>query len=391
MALGLSAGAAPAAGPSGAWPADAWDGPLLVIRVSSLGDVVLTSGPLRLLRERRPDLRIELLTRRRFAPVWEGSRLIDALVLEDERARDEPASSRATAAGDAAAPGLVLDWQGGRRGRRAAARFARGVPSVRAARAALHRRLLVLCGLRIPAPELFAIRLARSVTGARVARELVAPEVSADPRLREAIRARLLALGDPPAGWAILAPGASRRMKAVPVVLAAAIAAEMRAMGMGVVELAAPDDPDAPGGPGAGAPHAPDAPNEAVSLQGSLESTGDRALRFSGPLREVIALLAEARLFVGSDSGILHLATAVDTPAVGLFGPTAPELGFSPLGRSRAVGVELPCRPCHIHGPQRCWLGHARCWREMRAADVRAAIEALLSDRGARHASRTRE
>jgi heptosyltransferase II len=374
VALRLSARAAPASDPRGAWPADAWRGPVLVIRLSSLGDVVLTSGPLRLLRERRPDLRIELLTRRRFAPVWEGSRLIDGLVLEDGHTPEESESRLGAAARNPAAPALVLDWQGGRRGRRAATRHARGVPVVGARRAALHRRLLVLCGLRIPAPEPFALRLARSITGTGVAPELVVPEVRADAGLREAIRAQLRALGDPAGGWAVLAPGASRRMKAVPAVLAAAIAAELRAMGMGIVELVAPVAPDAPA-----------AHEEHVQLPGRFEAAGDRVGRFTGPLREVIALLAEARLFVGSDSGILHIATGVGTPAVGLFGPTAPELGFSPLGRARAVGVELPCRPCHIHGPQRCWLGHARCWREMTAADVREAIEALMSDAGGRH------
>jgi heptosyltransferase II len=365
VALRLSGPDAPAALPSGAWPADAWRSPVLVVRLSSLGDVVLTTGPLRLLRERRPDLRIELLTRRCFAPVWEESRLIDALVLEDDRVPGDSPPARGVPGRDPVAPALVLDWQGGRRGRRAVRRFARGIPSVHAARAALHRRLLVLCGLRIPAPEPFAVRLARSITGARVASGLVTPEVHADPALREAFRARLRALGNPPGGWAILAPGASRRMKAVPAALAAAIAAEVRAMGMGVVAIAAPGEPGAP--------------------RGRLEATGDLTLRFSGPLREVIALLAEARLFVGSDSGILHIATGVGTPAVGLFGPTAPELGFSPLGRARSVGVELPCRPCHIHGPRRCWLGHTRCWREMRAADVRAAIDTLLPDAGGGH------
>jgi heptosyltransferase-2 len=379
MAPGVSARGASASDLPGAWAADAWRGPLLVIRLSSLGDVVLTSGPLRLLRQRRPDLRIELLTRRAFAPLWDGSRLIDGLSFDDPSAPDGAAPTRGAASSSARIepPALVIDWQGGRRGRRAAARHAGGVPIVRAARAALHRRLLVLCGLRIPAPEPFAIRLARSVTGASVPPELVAPEVRADTGSREALRAHLRALGDPAGGWAVLAPGASRRMKAVPAVLAAAITADLRAMGMGVIELVAPEAPDAPA---PAARNAPDATEEQGPLHGRFETTGDLCLRFTGPLREVIALLAEARLFVGSDSGILHIATGVDTPAVGLFGPTVPELGFSPLGRARAVGVELPCRPCHIHGPQRCWLGHARCWRDMTGTDVRAAIAALSSD-----------
>ena len=103
-------------------------------------------------------------------------------------------------------------------------------------------------------------------------------------------------------------------------------------------------------------------------------------MRFSGEIAEVIALLAEAQLFIGSDSGILHLATAVGTPAIGLYGSTVPALGYAPLGRAQAIGVDLACRPCHIHGADHCWLGHRRCWRELRAAQVWGAIRALLPE-----------
>jgi len=66
-------------------------------------------------------------------------------------------------------------------------------------------------------------------------------------------------------------------------------------------------------------------------------------------------------------------------PTAALFGPTVPELGFAPLGRSRALGVELACRPCHVHGPAFCWLGHRRCWRDLPALEVATALEELAA------------
>ncbi|MCU0617412.1 MAG: glycosyltransferase family 9 protein [Gemmatimonadaceae bacterium] len=79
---------------------------------------------------------------------------------------------------------------------------------------------------------------------------------------------------------------------------------------------------------------------------------------------------------VTNDSLPLHLASAVGTPTVALFGPTTPELGFGPLTPSAEVlGVaDLACRPCHAHGPNACPLGHWRCMEELSVARVIDAV-----------------
>lgn len=366
MAGGLRQGRSPAPAPERPprWPADDWRGPLLAVRLSSLGDVVLTTGPLRLLHDRRPDLAIDLLTRAAFAPALAGLPFIRRILLAD--GPDSPPDGAAAAEPAAAAAyATVLEWQGGARGARAAAASAPGALVVRAGRAAWRRRLLVLLGRRaVGVVEPYAARLARSLAGGRVDPQLAAPWIAADEALRAQARERLARLGSPRRGWAVLAPGASRPMKRVPERLAGKIAAALAERGWGVVRLAAPAEGGPEGGP-EGRPEdgAPGAPGEGP---------------WRGTLPQVAALIAEAGLFIGADSGILHIAAGLDTPAVGLFGPTAPELGFAPLGRARVAGVELPCRPCHIHGPRRCWLGHARCWRELSAGAVLDAAEEVL-------------
>ncbi len=94
-------------------------------------------------------------------------------------------------------------------------------------------------------------------------------------------------------------------------------------------------------------------------------------------LRQAAALIARARLLVTNDSAPLHLASAMGTPVVAIFGPTIPEFGFGPIGRGDAsVGVEgLVCRPCSDHGPPACPLGHHRCMRDLTVDRVLAAIE----------------
>jgi len=85
------------------------------------------------------------------------------------------------------------------------------------------------------------------------------------------------------------------------------------------------------------------------------------------PLRVTAALLEKARVLVTNDSAPLHLASAVGTRVVAVFGPTVPAFGFGPRGSTDRI-VEhgtLPCRPCSSHGPPVCPLGHHRCMREI--------------------------
>jgi heptosyltransferase-2 len=94
-------------------------------------------------------------------------------------------------------------------------------------------------------------------------------------------------------------------------------------------------------------------------------------------LRQSAALIARADVLVTNDSAPLHIATAMGTPIVAVFGPTIPEFGFGPIRPGDiALGLDdLPCRPCSRHGPPQCPLGHHRCMRGLGPDAVLAAIE----------------
>jgi heptosyltransferase-2 len=91
-------------------------------------------------------------------------------------------------------------------------------------------------------------------------------------------------------------------------------------------------------------------------------------------------LIGRCAVIVTNDSSPLHLASAMGTPTVAIFGPTVPDFGFGPLAPSSvAVGHEtLSCRPCHRHGPRRCPLGHFRCMRELTADVVGGHVRTLI-------------
>jgi heptosyltransferase II len=114
-----------------------------------------------------------------------------------------------------------------------------------------------------------------------------------------------------------------------------------------------------------------------------IEAAPARAASAAGvlSLRASAALIQRAAVLVTNDSAPLHLATAVGTPVVAVFGPTVPEFGFGPRRRDDvALGhTGLACRPCSKHGPQRCPLGHHRCMRDLSAETVAAAVMAVAS------------
>ncbi len=90
-------------------------------------------------------------------------------------------------------------------------------------------------------------------------------------------------------------------------------------------------------------------------------------------------LIGRCRAIVTNDSAPLHLASAMNTPTVAIFGPTVPAFGFGPLAESSAITehTSLHCRPCHPHGPMVCPLGHWRCMRDLSLEAVLARVAAL--------------
>ena len=108
-----------------------------------------------------------------------------------------------------------------------------------------------------------------------------------------------------------------------------------------------------------------------VPAGAAVDATGKLSLLASAEL------IGRAAALVTNDSSPQHLASAMNTPTVAVFGPTHPSFGFGPLAtRSAVAGHEgLDCRPCDHHGPPRCPLGHWRCMRELDAAGVHDLLD----------------
>jgi heptosyltransferase I len=77
-------------------------------------------------------------------------------------------------------------------------------------------------------------------------------------------------------------------------------------------------------------------------------------------LRRTAALLARCQLFIGNDTGLLHLAAAVGVEVAGVFGPTSPAVYLPPAGKAVAAADWCPHRKTASFGPPAC-IVQGRC------------------------------
>jgi heptosyltransferase-2 len=120
-------------------------------------------------------------------------------------------------------------------------------------------------------------------------------------------------------------------------------------------------------------------PNEAPLAKEIVQRAGPAARDLTSPdLRNAILALKLARAAVSNDSGLLHVAAAIGTPSIGIFGPTSPWhwAPLNPLAATIETKSELPCRPCH---KPTCRLVHHRCMRDIPPEQVLDAVQRALA------------
>jgi heptosyltransferase-2 len=92
-------------------------------------------------------------------------------------------------------------------------------------------------------------------------------------------------------------------------------------------------------------------------------------------LEDAIDLIAAARIAVTNDSGLMHVAAAVGTPVVAIYGSTAPTNTPPLTERRELVWLGLVCSPCH---QKICPLGHFDCMNRLDAETVASAVDRLI-------------
>lgn len=96
-------------------------------------------------------------------------------------------------------------------------------------------------------------------------------------------------------------------------------------------------------------------------------------------LLQLAALLQMSRIVITNDSGPMHLGLAVGSKVIAMFGPTVGAFGFMPTDHPRAYVIQhnLPCRPCSLHGSNHCPLGHHECMMKINVEQVLEAVSIM--------------
>jgi ADP-heptose:LPS heptosyltransferase len=102
----------------------------------------------------------------------------------------------------------------------------------------------------------------------------------------------------------------------------------------------------------------------------------------SKTLDYTIALCSLAKLVVGTDSALLHIAASVKAPAMGIYGPFPGEIRLSTYPRTDWVNCKRECAPCFMHGPNPCRNsknGHSLCYENIDIEEFKNKIKGLLT------------
>ncbi|HEY6783781.1 MAG TPA: glycosyltransferase family 9 protein [Gemmatimonadales bacterium] len=324
---------------------------ILLVRFSSIGDVILTTPLVRALRRRHPEAELTFVTKRAFVPlVSDNPNLTRVVALEP----DEPVRHLARRL-KPLAPTHGLDLHGSLRSRAlrllVPGKWA-GYRKRKLARGWLISTKLDWYGTHAPVPERY-FEAARHLD---VQPDGGPPEFTIGPQATARVGEWIRGEGLEGKSLAVLAPGAAHVTKRWPAGHWAALAGRLTSRGMTPVIVGGAAD---------------------RGLAARIDGVRSTAGTFS--LQETGAFLARARVVVSGDTGVMHMATGVGTPVVALFGPTVGQFGFLPY-RARATVLErsLDCRPCSAMGSSRCPMGHHRCLDDITPVEVDRAAEQLV-------------
>ena len=324
---------------------------ILVVRLSSIGDIILTTPVVRWIRARWPEARIDFCTRIQFIPLLAGSPRLSGLFTTESL----PADSYYN---------LVVDLQNSRRSR-ALLRKVEAKTTVRYRKGNWKKWLLVHCKIDVygEAPSVVE-RYGSALSGLGVN--------SDDPgcELWPSASDTAFSGGILPGKGPVLAVcfGARHYTKRWPPARFAEAIINIHdgASPLRVVLLGGNED----------AVHA----LEIMALLPAGVSESVRNLAGGCSLMETAALLQRSDAVLTNDTGLMHMASAFDKRLFVLFGSSAQAFGFLPY-RSAFELFEVPglvCRPCSHIGRDHCPKGHFRCMTDISSERVSARIIAFL-------------
>jgi heptosyltransferase-2 len=331
---------------------------IAVLRLSSLGDVILALPVTHALARAFPDARLEFWTKEEYADVV----LFDPAIahvrnLERDARRLEDLVSMSAELEEC---DLIVDLHGSMRTRLLT--FRQRAPVLRSVSFRVGRARWVRARWTQPGPLPHALaRYARALRPIGLA-STEAPQVMAGPAAEAWAEAWLRSW--PGSGSTVaLCPGARHATKRWPEEHWLQLHRSLRERGARLLYLSLESE------------------RRGLPALAACAELDPQVRWCTEPLSRLAAVLSHCPAAVTHDSGLMHLAAARGTRVVALFGSTSPVLGFAPAGEGHVVLCRNEsCQPCTLHGRERCPKGHFDCMRKLdpeQVVDALAGVGAL--------------
>src|SRR5262245_48148879 len=339
----------------------------LFIRIRNLGEAVLDTANLRALKHFRPDLRIATLVEATYADLYAADPQIEVIPLpRRDKDRSSSLAARLSLVGEIRRRNFaaVINLHGGPTS--AQLTFLSGA---RHRVGASHFRGGYAYNLRIPPAEEILDRKDLHTVEYQFGQfkwlglpsgEPEPTHLHVAPQFRQSALAALRKAGvDPEKPYVALAPTNEFYTKRWAPERFAAIAGALVARGFQIVMTGAPTD-------------------EQRAQLDAVQAASKHHLASLASLRvgELVAVIEGAQLFVGNDSGPAHIAAAVKTPLVALFGPASAVRWRPWRAPSALVQNYFPCNPCPMYACE--VFDEPECIRSITVNQVMKAIDSLL-------------
>ncbi len=306
---------------------------VLIIRFGSLGDVLLTTPLLRILKNKYPELIIDYLVKKNFADAIRYNPYINKIIEFEYSGENRIIKSLKASNYD-----VVIDLQNNLRSKKF--RLALGVKAFKFRKPTIKKFLLVNFKINFlhpatPIPERY-LKAFDELEIDSEGLEFYFPEKEM-PEAKENTE------------FIGLCPGSKHFTKMYPAEYFIKLGNMLNEAGYRIKVLGGKDERSI-----------------CRSIAGSIESALD--LSNDNNLFATAREIKTCKTVICNDSGLMHLAAAVKTPVVALFGSTVKEFGFAPY-KVKSLILEnnsLNCRPCSHIGKNKCPKGHFKCMLELK-------------------------
>ena len=332
---------------------------ILVIRFSSLGDLILMVPFIQLLRAEFPAGLIDLATRDRYAGLFRESGLLDNLYTLKTGSFSELLRMRRTLAGRGY--NTIIDAHNVIRSN-ILYRTIRAGRKLQLSKQQIRKFLLIKFNLNLFNDTIHQYDRYMELAGQLgISGNSPPPPFELPPDAERKAENILERFSRPGRGIISIAPGARWETKMWDEDKFISAANQLWGLGFNLILTGGAAERDL-------------AERMTSSIEGEIINTaGDLNIL------ETAAVLKYSDLLITNDSALLHLSELTGTPVVALFGPTVREFGFYPrLGKSRVLEKNLECRPCSRNGARPCPHPEKSCLDSIEADDVvKSALSVL--------------